>query len=184
MQSVRSGENVVADSQLAEYYDKINLVTRGKLFDFDRFREIARFVLGLNDHLVEHYAEPYMRTVPHEFIDYRPAQRTGWFHYDNIVFGIDGLRIPLNKVHHDEFYEIGRDHNDVLRATYYLEGNRIADHLIPAKIMPGGGIANSPVRVPEPAVASGYDEIRIVPEQGDGLFSLSHLRFAQDGTKP
>jgi hypothetical protein len=143
-----------------------------------------RFNLGLNDNLIEHVSEPRVKTVHYRFIDDPKPQGTGWFHYDNIVFGLDGVRIFLDDVRHDAIYEIGRDHNDVLRIAYCLNGDSIAGQMIPAKIIRGGGIAVSRVRVPNAATVSGYDEIRIVPERGDGWYSVSHIRFIPEDLPP
>jgi arabinofuranosyltransferase len=43
LESVQQGKNLVEDKNLAELYDQVLLVTRGNLFDFNRWRAIAKF---------------------------------------------------------------------------------------------------------------------------------------------
>lgn len=49
------GKNVIKDPALGEYYDKIALVTRGRVFTWNRFVTIAQLHLGSYDHLLEGY---------------------------------------------------------------------------------------------------------------------------------
>lgn len=50
-----TGENIIQDKSLATFWDKIRLVTRGKIFSGQRLIEIVRFQLGKNDILVHNY---------------------------------------------------------------------------------------------------------------------------------
>lgn len=43
LESVQQGKNLVEDKNLAELYDQVLLVTRGNLFDLNRWRAIAKF---------------------------------------------------------------------------------------------------------------------------------------------
>ncbi len=50
--SLEQGGNQLADPDLAEYYDRLKLVTQGDLWSADRLREIWRFNLGMNSHMI------------------------------------------------------------------------------------------------------------------------------------
>ncbi len=52
IETLRTGENVLADPQLAEYYAKLRLITRGPLWDRRRCLEIIKFNLGAYDELL------------------------------------------------------------------------------------------------------------------------------------
>lgn len=52
VETLRTGRNCLADPNLAEYYDKLELVTRGPLFDPQRLRAIVELNLGSYDHLL------------------------------------------------------------------------------------------------------------------------------------
>lgn len=51
--TLRSGKNQIKDRGLAEYYDKLSLVTRGNLFDKRRLLEIWNFNTGKNEYLIK-----------------------------------------------------------------------------------------------------------------------------------
>ncbi len=51
--TVDSGENRIQDPDLAEYYDRLNLVVSGPLLAPGRLKEIARFNLGMNESLID-----------------------------------------------------------------------------------------------------------------------------------
>ena len=57
LETVETGENRIADPGLAEYYDKLSLVTRGDLWSRERWRAIYEINTGKLDHLIdrEHY---------------------------------------------------------------------------------------------------------------------------------
>lgn len=54
-ETIQTGENVIENKDLAEYYDVIHLITRGDLFDKDRIRAIIDWNLGKYDYLIENY---------------------------------------------------------------------------------------------------------------------------------
>jgi arabinofuranosyltransferase len=53
--SLQAGRNLIVDRDLSRYYEKLFLITRGKLFDRRRLVEIARFNLGRNNSLLDGY---------------------------------------------------------------------------------------------------------------------------------
>jgi len=52
VQTLATGQNQIRDPNLARYYDKLALVTRGRLFDGERLRTIWRFQRGEYDRLL------------------------------------------------------------------------------------------------------------------------------------
>ncbi len=55
IETLQSGENKIMDHDLAEYYDKIALITKGDLFDPKRLLAILRLTIGTYDHIVTSY---------------------------------------------------------------------------------------------------------------------------------
>ncbi|PJZ51072.1 hypothetical protein [Leptospira saintgironsiae] len=55
-ESVESGENKIQDPKLKEYYDSLNLLTRGEIFDSRRLRLFWKFQFGS----LRKYKEPYL----------------------------------------------------------------------------------------------------------------------------
>jgi len=57
MDSLEGGENLIANPDLAHYYDHLLLVIRGPLFSRERLQEIWRFNTGYYDDYMSRYAE-------------------------------------------------------------------------------------------------------------------------------
>jgi len=55
LESLESGENKIADPALAEFYEKINLITRGDIWSFERWIAIWKMNTGQYDYLIEEY---------------------------------------------------------------------------------------------------------------------------------
>lgn len=55
IETLESGKNQITDPNLAAYYDKLALIVRGDLWDFERLHTIWEFNLGQYDHLLEAY---------------------------------------------------------------------------------------------------------------------------------
>ncbi len=55
-ESVETRTNLIADPSLREYYDRLNVITRGEqLFSIDRLKTIVQFNLGHYDYLIQEY---------------------------------------------------------------------------------------------------------------------------------
>ncbi len=53
LETLMTGENRLQDKNLAAYYNKLRLVTRGPLFSWERFKTIVEMNLGKYDHLID-----------------------------------------------------------------------------------------------------------------------------------
>lgn len=56
-ETLKTGKNHIKNPQLAEYFEKIMLITRGPLFSKERILTILKFNLGLYDNLLAAYTE-------------------------------------------------------------------------------------------------------------------------------
>jgi arabinofuranosyltransferase len=57
METLESGENKIKDPNLALYYDKLDLVVRGNIWDWNRLKEIWNLNTGRYDGLLEAYVQ-------------------------------------------------------------------------------------------------------------------------------
>ena len=53
--TIKYGQNMIEDPNLAEYYDKISIITKGDLFDANRLNEIWNINTGKYDSLLDSY---------------------------------------------------------------------------------------------------------------------------------
>jgi len=56
LETLKTGEIMIEDPNIAEYYEKLRLVTRGDLFDPQRLVEIWKLNTGQYNHLIESYS--------------------------------------------------------------------------------------------------------------------------------
>ena len=54
-QTLETGINLIEDKNLHEYYKVIEVITRGDLWDLERFKKIINFNLGKYEYLLEEY---------------------------------------------------------------------------------------------------------------------------------
>lgn len=53
--SVKNNDNCIYDPEIAAYYEKIRMITRGKLWSFERFKTIWEINTGKYNYLLENY---------------------------------------------------------------------------------------------------------------------------------
>ena len=53
LETLLTGENMLKDENIAAYYDKIRLITRGPLFTRERWKAILNMNLGRYDYLID-----------------------------------------------------------------------------------------------------------------------------------
>ena len=56
-ETLETGANVIRNNDLAEYYEKLALITRGELCDWERIVTIWRMNTGQYDHLIQRYTK-------------------------------------------------------------------------------------------------------------------------------
>jgi arabinofuranosyltransferase len=153
------GGNMFRDKDPGAYYDKLRLVTRGRLWDGQRLTEIWRFSTGQNDYLLKPYwQEPMVSATPSE-INSQQSQ--------GLAFGQAGLEIKLGGLCHGKLVQ-----------AYFFPSNEEYMGVFCKDSAPlcGFTIKETPSSMPDwvnwrihatnEVQASGYDSIRIFPVGG------------------
>lgn len=176
LETLRSGENQIADPALAQYYAKLVLITRGPLFDPDRLVEIWRFNTHQYDHLVDFdaYRYPHLVRVGLARVSEPKAPGAPASNPANIPFYDSGIEIDLGARRSAVRLEVSLDGNDIYQLVYLSGSARVAAQTIPAPSL-SPGLAVHRLDVPPGAAARGYDRIRILPMQGDDTYALGHV---------
>jgi arabinofuranosyltransferase len=178
-QTLESGKNEIVDSSLARYYDKLMLVTRGPLFSLSRLRAIWRFNTGQFNHLLREYLNQPQRVALRHFDTPRP-EGTPYNAHGCILLSKSGLKVLVGEVTYAPRVEISADCNDEY-ILHFLRGTD--DHgsvVIKPRRIPSGGLRVEVVDVPQEAVRLGYYYILIIPKDGDGTYSVGHVRLLND----
>jgi arabinofuranosyltransferase len=174
VETLRAGENRLADPRLAAYRGKLAFVVSGPLFDAERLREIWRLNTGAYDHLIDKGFYREAAPVPRRYSELPHTPPAD----DMTYFGPHGIEIDCEGRASSEQLEVSLDNNDVyelvfLRGTAELGRARVGPPLQPLCL----GLRTYQVEVPEEA--AGYERIRIVPvpDANDGSCGIGHIRF-------
>jgi arabinofuranosyltransferase len=55
LETIKTGKNKISNPGLAKYYEKLSIIIKGELWDFNRLKEIWNFNIGKYDHLLVEY---------------------------------------------------------------------------------------------------------------------------------
>jgi arabinofuranosyltransferase len=176
VETLRTGENRLADRRLAQYREKLSLVVSGPLFDANRLREIWRLNTGAYDHLID---APFYRSAAPPVRTYSELSRTG-APAEVTYFGPNGIEIDCEGRTLSRELEVSLDNNDHYRIIF-LRGDA---ELARVRVMPPEpplqvGLHVYRVEVPAEAGSNECDRIRIVPVPfaNDGSCGVGHVRF-------
>ncbi len=180
LEGLENGTNTIEDSSLSAFYDSLCLITRGDILDWDRLVAIWRINTGGYDYLVEAYTEKPRLEV--DYADICPPQTAGipWDEEGNYILRPSGIRINLDSVRHSDRVEISIDHNDHYLVIFGRDSSELASVKIKKRHTKTGGLRVDTLSVPNYANDVGYDNIVVIPESGDDLYSVGHVRLLED----
>ncbi len=179
-QSLLLRGNVLEDDNLRMYYDKLNLVTKGRLFDPARWVEIWRFNTGQYDHLIDRDRYQYPTLVRLDLADVTQVipRGTGCRHPSVTVMDDSGVEVQLGEPRRPTWLWVSLSHNDRYRLRYFLGETQVGEQPIATAYLPEpGGVSARLVRLPKGVSQGGFDRLRILPLQGDGEYCLAYLQF-------
>nr|VFK61431.1 MAG: hypothetical protein BECKTC1821F_GA0114240_10587 [Candidatus Kentron sp. TC] len=176
-ESLEQGKNLLVDQKTARYWESIRTVTRGALFDKDRFVEIARLNFGLVE---QPHREMYRtKNIPRSTYipeitesDVKTIRAEGfpWNATGNIIFD-SALDIALSNIENIKSIDVSLDNNDI----YEFAGLRDDEWIFLATVGPRNtnGLARYKITLDSPVI--GIKKIRVAAKSGDGMYSIGHL---------
>lgn len=176
LEVLRGEAENLADPQLDELYRHLRLITRGPIFDADRWAAIWKLHTGALDHLVdfERYRLATMiRTTLTELGHGLPARDED----GAIRMTHCGIEIDLEGTRTARALEIEVDHDDDYELTFYRGDEQVGARHIPQMPLPQRGMNLHRLDVPHTASSDGYDRLRVMPLGGVDLFRMGALRL-------
>lgn len=174
-------QNVIEDPNLALFYDKMNIITRGSLTSPQRLLEIWKMNTGQYDDLIntDRYQYPNMVKMDLDEVSTPLPQATACSAAGPVIIDDSGIEILLPEISRGLWMHISLDHNDKYRIFYYNGEKQLAIQSIPTAYMPEpGGISVRTVKIPGTATRRGFDRIRIIPlTSEDESFCLGYVNF-------
>ncbi len=164
-ESLRTGENLLADEQLALFYDRLALIIRGELFTTKRFKAIMAMNLGRYKSLIdtERYLEPLQLNF---FLSELPQVEVGAVQDVSLNPG-GGQMVVINLefVSHDGAVEIGLDARD--ECHIWITDNENILYKTRVGVSEGEGMQPRVLLMPEQSADQGYDIIKLMQASGD-----------------
>ena len=171
----------LGDPNLAAYYEKLTLLTQGKLSDPARIAEIWNFNTGRYDHLLDydHFRYPQMVFVTLDELNLlqdpeNAVPSNG--QEDRVNFSDSGIQIDLKGISHASRIGICLESDDDYKVVYMHEDQILAEQKKSADSKPTVVMCYF-LKVPEKAFRAGYDHLRIFPLDGDNAYGVGHIRL-------
>ncbi|MEN6626962.1 MAG: hypothetical protein ABFD69_12125 [Candidatus Sumerlaeia bacterium] len=166
--TLRTGQNRLADPNLALFYDHLRRIISGPLLSGVRFKEILLFNLGRYDHLVDRelYSQPYTLTVDVP-VRQAPLPTIAWNSRGNqIVSPRDGILVQLEHPAYASQAQVATDTHHAWAIEILRGGATVARLTLPPD--PVRGFARRTIDLPRDTWARGLDGMRLRPLSGQG----------------
>lgn len=110
-------------------------------------------------------------------VEMKQVQRAGarWDGEGAVVLDKRGVAVDLGGRVHAPRIGLSVDGNDSYRLELYLENRPVALYPVQPPGNGAGGLQLETIDLPGEIAATGYDTAKVVPERGDGYYSLGHL---------
>ena len=170
-------DNVMADKDLALYYDKLSFIVKGDLFDSQRFVEIWRMNTGQYDHLIDFDRYRYPELIELSLDEISDETMSGSYEISDVHKMWDvGLDISKERVSYASALELSLESDDDYRIDLYLGDKKVDTINIKAANEPDG-LAVYTESLSHKAQKNGFDRIHIYPTAGDKHYILGHLKL-------
>ena len=178
--SLKKGENLIYDKNLALYYDKLSRIVKGKLWDMGRLIEIFKMNSGKYDYLIELYKQNKIKIPEINYAEINRRKTEGTpLSQDDIIFFSGAVQINLGEKYHKQHVEITTSSNQKYRIVYFDGDSRLDAQDIPVKNAADNTLVCNVITIPPEVVTQGYDTIKIKAstEGCDNEHALGHIRF-------
>lgn len=178
LESIESGENLLTDKNLAEYYDVLHNIISGDLFSKERFKQIIDMNLGKYDYLIDKdFYRGYVADKQMKMADFSKPIAVGdvWNNPNAWILNKNGTEIVLGEIAYNQKISFFADNNDEYWLLLENDGEII--YRENTGTVEGIGMQQREVSLPEDVAALGYDTINIIPYGGDGSYSIGYLQL-------
>jgi len=161
-ETLQTGRNVIQDTAVATYYERLRTITRGPIWSWRRFRTILAANLGRYEPLIASYGLARLSLDD-------LASPKDW------DLTLRGAEITLPAPTRAERVELSVSRNDRYRVIFLKEGAAVGECRIDQPVSRDGGFQTHVVDAPQDR---DFDTIRILPRGGDAIYRLGHLRLS------
>lgn len=160
MESAGSNENKIEDTELAQFYDYIRIITRSPIWSWERFKVILKMNLGYYNHLID--------KDKYQFADTRIKYYEEWEEEIQNLKGNQGIKIPergleirLEEIKHNSYIELELRKWNQFHILLFNNKEYLTRMKLDPKTADMSLFTTCYLKVPKYAVKKGYDTIRI-----------------------
>jgi arabinofuranosyltransferase len=181
--TIETGQNMLADKRLADYYSKLSFIIKGNLFSKERIKEIINMNSGAYDHLLSRYRNALIHIHQDQLEKIKPAG-TPWNSPENYLFPQEGIHISLKKTSHAPRIEASLRRNKQYRVLYFKGFIKTGEQDLQSFPFTGTRLTPYIIEVPPDIAQRGYTSLRIIPIQKKGTWSIGHIQFLDTADIP
>ena len=177
-ETLETGQNVIKDRGLHDYYEHLSTVTRSeRIWSWARFKEISAVDSGRYDRLIDrtYYRFGGSIVTPNELANRRPDGTPGDDALNHIL--TSPLAVVYGGIMRARRIDVALDSDDRYLLAFLKKG-RLQSTMelgpIP-EYRRTKGLMRYPLDIPPRAAEDGFDVILITPAGGDGHYALGHL---------
>jgi arabinofuranosyltransferase len=160
-ETLQSGRNMIHDTAVAEYYERLRTITEGPIWSARRFRTIFHMNVGRYETLISSYG---LVRLPLEAVA-QPGE---------IAMTLRGVEIALPAPARARRVELSVSRNDCYRVLFMEAERRVAERSLEQPLRADGGLTSHVIDAPDRQ----FDRIRVLPEGGgDSIYRLGYLRL-------
>jgi arabinofuranosyltransferase len=168
LETLTTGINQIKDENVAEYYDKLKSVIRGKLWDWNRVREIWNFNTGKYDYLINESEAYGEKQITLEDID---AVST-------IPIPTHGVRLALGSYQTGANVQMGVDFNDDYLVNFYNDKIKTYSTIIRAIPANAQNTRIVNLEIPKKQADMGYNYVEVLPLAGDEPYYFIYMSIS------
>jgi arabinofuranosyltransferase len=162
-ETLQTRRNVIQDTAVATYYERLRVITEEPIWSARRFRTIVAMNLGRYEPLIASYGLVRLTLAEAGLPSDRGMTLRG------AEIGLPG-RARASRV------ELSVSRNDRYRVLFLRDGSIVGDKWIEQPMSRDGGLQPHVIDAPR---EEDFDAIRIVPRGGDATYAFGYVRLMQ-----
>jgi len=167
----------MGDEELAQYYDKLAIITGSHLFSPARLVEIWKMNTGQYDYLIDEDAYRYPQMVFATLGQIDSLAGPGKAAADRISFSDSGLQVDLGRAYHAMSIRVCLEGDDEYEIEFHLNNRKLAWQKV-SPALATGDLACQPLEVPAKAAGQGFDRLRVFPMGGNGEYGVGRIELS------
>ncbi len=184
LETLATGKNKIRHSGLAEYYDRLCLLTRADLAAPGRWAAIWDFARGRYDHIIRAYIEEEYFAPPPQRVALatmaETSEHTPWHAERNIGVYEGGVEVDLGSVQHATEVAISLHSQGHYEISFLRQGQVVATATVVTRSAPRQGLETYALATPAAARVGGFDALLVTCDFGksaDYVAAMGQVRL-------